>query len=168
MHNDGLICLCSFVVTARHCVSWEETGDVVEVNMVAVWLGSHAKQVRRKKLKLSRDSLTGWIFVWQKRSSEFPYSSLAIYSSFYTPLDAEKYTAPLQMKSRWETNINVWFPFMYSQNWNCAASLFPKQNYNVLSPNSYTHILYTLSVRDLYISRISLSILLQPNMWTNI
>ncbi len=31
-------------------------------------------------------------------------------------------------------------------NRNCAASLFPKQNYNVLSPNSYTHI----SVRYLY------------------
>ncbi len=28
----------------------------------------------------------------------------------------------------------------------CAASLFPKQNYNVPSPNSYTYI----SVRDLY------------------
>jgi hypothetical protein len=39
--------------------------------------------------------------------------------------------------------------------------LFPKQNYNVLSPNSYTHI----SVRDLYISRIGLPILLQGNMW---
>ncbi len=45
---------------------------------------------------------------------------------------------------------------MYSQKWNCAASLFPKQNYNVLSPNSYTHS--HISVRDLYISRISLSI----------
>jgi hypothetical protein len=43
--------------------------------------------------------------------------------------------------------------------------LFPKQNYNVLSPssNSYTHI----SVRDLYISRISLPILLQGNKWTD-
>jgi hypothetical protein len=30
--------------------------------------------------------------------------------------------------------------------------LFPKQNYNVLSPSSYTHI----SVTDLYISRIGL------------
>jgi hypothetical protein len=30
--------------------------------------------------------------------------------------------------------------------------LFPKQNYNVMSPRSYTHI----SVRDLYISRIGL------------
>jgi hypothetical protein len=35
--------------------------------------------------------------------------------------------------------------------------LFLKQNYNVLSPSSYTHT----SVRDLYISRISLLILLQ-------
>jgi hypothetical protein len=35
--------------------------------------------------------------------------------------------------------------------------LFPKQNYNVMSPRSYTHI----SVRDLYISRIGLPILLQ-------
>jgi hypothetical protein len=41
--------------------------------------------------------------------------------------------------------------------------LFPKHNYNVLSPSSYTHI----SVRDLYISRIGLPILLQGNMWTN-
>ncbi len=36
----------------------------------------------------------------------------------------------------------------YSQKWNCAASLFPKQNYSIMfwlpSPNSYTHI----SVRD--------------------
>ncbi len=67
------------------------------------------------------------------------------------------------MKGQWESNINAWFPFMYSHKWNCAASLFPKQNYNVLSPNSYTHI----SVRDLYISRIGLSILLQPKMWTD-
>jgi hypothetical protein len=41
--------------------------------------------------------------------------------------------------------------------------LFPKQNYNVLSPSSYTHI----SVRYFYISRIGLPILLQDNMWTN-
>jgi hypothetical protein len=41
--------------------------------------------------------------------------------------------------------------------------LFLKQNYNVLSHSSYTHI----SVRDLYISRIGLPILLQGNMWTN-
>jgi hypothetical protein len=41
--------------------------------------------------------------------------------------------------------------------------LFLKQNYNVLSPSSYTHI----SVRDLYNSRIGLPILLQGNMWTD-
>jgi hypothetical protein len=40
--------------------------------------------------------------------------------------------------------------------------LFRKQNYDVLSPSSYTHI----PVRDLYISRIGLPILLQENMWT--
>ncbi len=67
------------------------------------------------------------------------------------------------MKGRWESNMNVWFPFLYSQKRNCAALLFPKQNYCVLSPNSYTHI----SVRDLYISMIGLSWLFQPNMWTD-
>jgi hypothetical protein len=41
--------------------------------------------------------------------------------------------------------------------------LFLKQNYNVLSPSSCTHIF----VRDLYISRIGLPILLQGNMWTD-
>ncbi len=41
--------------------------------------------------------------------------------------------------------------------------LFSKQNYNVLSPSSCTHI----SVRDLYISRIGLPIPLQGNMWTD-
>ena len=38
---------------------------------------------------------------------------------------------------------------------------FPKQNYNMLSRSSY------ISVRYLYISRISLPILLQGNMWTD-
>jgi hypothetical protein len=42
----------------------------------------------------------------------------------------------LQMKGRWESNINVWFSFMNSQKWNCAASLFLKQNYNVQSLHS--------------------------------
>ncbi len=42
--------------------------------------------------------------------------------------------------------------------------LFPKQNYNMLPPSSFTH---TVSVRDLYISRIALPILQQGNMWTN-
>ncbi len=43
---------------------------------------------------------------------------------------AEWYT--LQMKGRWESNINVWFPFMSSQKWNCAASLLPKENYRII------------------------------------
>ncbi len=34
----------------------------------------------------------------------------------------------LQMKCQWESNINVWFPFMYFQK-------FPKKNDNVLSPH---------------------------------
>jgi hypothetical protein len=53
---------------------------------------------------------------------------------------------------------------MYSQKLNCAALLFPKQNYNVLSPNLYTHI----SVRDFYITMIGPHILLQPYMWADL
>ena len=40
---------------------------------------------------------------------------------------------------------------------------FQKENYNVLSPSSYTHI----SVSNLYISRIGLPILPKGNMWTD-
>jgi hypothetical protein len=47
----------------------------------------------------------------------------------------------------WKSNINVWLRFMYHQKWNCSAPLFPKQNFNVLSPNFHIHV----SVRDLYI-----------------
>jgi hypothetical protein len=50
---------------------------------------------------------------------------------------------------------------MYSQKYNCAASLFfPKHYYNVLFPRD-------LYIRDLYISRNGLSILLQQNMLTD-
>jgi hypothetical protein len=65
----------------------------------------------------------------------------------------------LQMKGRWE----AWFQFMYSQKWNCSAALFPKQNYNALPPNFHIHVFMT----DLYIPRIGLSILLQPNRQTD-
>jgi hypothetical protein len=41
--------------------------------------------------------------------------------------------------------------------------VFPKENYNVLSPSSYAYI----SVRDLYVSRTGLTILLQENIWTD-
>ncbi len=56
------------------------------------------------------------------------------------------------MNGWWESNINVWFRFMYSQKWNWVASLFPKQNYNVLSTNFHIHV----SVSDWYIPMISL------------
>ncbi len=69
----------------------------------------------------------------------------------------------LQMNGRWESNINVWFRFMYSQKLNCMALLFPKQNNNVLAPNFHIHV----SVSDLYIPRIGLRILLQPNRQTD-
>jgi hypothetical protein len=65
----------------------------------------------------------------------------------------------LQMKGRWESNINVWFRFMYSQKWTCVASIIPKQNYNVLSPNFQLHV----SVSDLYIPSLGLPILLQTD-----
>ncbi len=61
-----------------------------------------------------------------------------------------------QMKVRRESNINVWFLFMYSHKWKCAASLFPKHNYIVLF---YFHI--HVFVSD--IPRIRLPIFLQPN-----
>jgi hypothetical protein len=65
----------------------------------------------------------------------------------------------LQMKGWWEYNINVWFRFMYSQK--CTPRYF--QNYNVLSPNFRIHV----SVSDLYIPRIGLPILQQPNRQTD-
>jgi hypothetical protein len=66
------------------------------------------------------------------------------------------------MKGRCESYISVWFRFMYSQKRNCAASLFPNRNYEILTRNFYIH----LSVNDLYIPRIRLPILLQPNRQT--
>jgi hypothetical protein len=41
--------------------------------------------------------------------------------------------------------------------------IISRKNYNVLSPNFHIHV----SVRDVYIPRISLHILLQPNMQTD-
>jgi hypothetical protein len=72
------------------------------------------------------------------------YASL-IYSLWWLDF---AYWGALQMKGQWASNINVWLWFMYSQNWNCAASLFPEKNYNVLSPNF--HINVSLSERFIY------------------
>ena len=30
-----------FILTARHCVSWDHSGEVVDGRQVQVWLGSH-------------------------------------------------------------------------------------------------------------------------------
>ncbi len=48
---------------------------------------------------------------------------------------------------------------MYCQKCKCTASLFLKQNYNVLSSKFHIHV----SVSNLFIPRIALPILLQPN-----
>jgi hypothetical protein len=49
----------------------------------------------------------------------------------------------LQLKSLRESNINVWFPFMYSQNWNCSFQnrilmicLLEQNQNNLGNPNS--------------------------------
>ncbi len=82
---------------------------------------------------------------WPRRHSDrraLPQTKQLIYKTFRNETslkmneDPEKASGTssvpvqyaLQMKRRWEFNIKVWFPFMYSQKWNCAASLFPKQS----------------------------------------
>ncbi len=70
------------------------------------------------------------------------------YSTKFSPCLLNMFLSPtLQMKDRWESNINVWFRFMHSQKWNCMALLFSNQNYNDLSSSFRIH----LSVSDLYI-----------------
>jgi hypothetical protein len=45
-----------------------------------------------------------------------------------------------QVSSRPCRTANVWLPFMYSQKWNCEASLFPKQNYRIIySVSQFLH-----------------------------
>jgi hypothetical protein len=61
----------------------------------------------------------------------------------------------------WECNINVWFRLMYSQKWNCRASLFPKFNYNFLSTNFYIHGWFVYSPWSVCL------FLLQKNRQTN-
>ncbi len=56
----------------------------------------------------------------------------------------------LQIKGRWESNINVWFKFMYSQTLNCAASLFLKQSYNLRSVSQFPHFMYSICERFMY------------------
>jgi hypothetical protein len=79
-------------------------------------------------------------------SPQFQFSLSAVTLGIYLAL---------QMKGRWESNINGWIPFIYSQKWNCAASLFTKQKYNVCLP--IPTLIYLLEIY-VYISRIGLSI----------
>jgi hypothetical protein len=81
-------------------------------------------------------------------------ASKNIYNWYYPESKSCQYTANEGLVSQCLIPIHV-FPE--------RKLLFPKQNYNVLSASSYTHIY----VRDLYISRIGLPILLQEKMWTN-
>ena len=37
-------CTPRFVLTARHCVTWDNSYTVVHPSKVQVWLGSHARQ----------------------------------------------------------------------------------------------------------------------------
>ncbi len=94
-----------------------------------------------------------------------PMNWLILFIFFKQPIITNNPTSPRRLvsaviipalkKGQWNSNINVWFRFMYSQKFICAASLFPKQNYNVLSVSFHIHV----SVSDLYIPRISLPIL---------
>jgi hypothetical protein len=79
------------------------------------------------------------------------------------PVSGQRYNQQepaLEMKGRWKSNINVWFPLKFSQKWNCYF-----QNRIIIFCLPVPTLI--ISVRDLYISRISLPILLQRNMWTN-
>ncbi len=61
-------------------------------------------------------------------------SSLLHASCVLTSQQVPQKYSTLQMKGRWESNINGWFQFMYSQKLNCYYKI---TNYIVLSPSSY-------------------------------
>jgi hypothetical protein len=66
----------------------------------------------------------------------------------------------LQIKGRLESNINGWFPFMYSQKLNCYF-----QNRIIMFCFPVPTLIY---LREIYIFPwIGLPILLQGNMWTD-
>ncbi len=69
----------------------------------------------------------------------------------------------LQIKGRIKSNINVGSDHVFPEMKLCGLVLFPKQNYNVLSPNFHIHV----TVSDLHIPRMGLSFLLQPNRQTD-
>ncbi len=67
--------------------------------------------------------------------------------------------AALQMKGRWKSNINVLFPLMYSQKWNCCFL-----NRIIMICRPVPTLIY---LWEIYIFPGSVSLLLQGNMWTN-
>ncbi len=76
-----------------------------------------------------------------------------------TPLPPSISLLHCKWRARYESNINVWFPFLYSQKWN---SYF--QNRIIMSVSQFLHP--CICERFIYcISRIGLPIPLQENMW---
>jgi hypothetical protein len=136
--------LCGSVVTQKRCFLYIFSLRCLKIDYLLVCIA----EKREKICMTSRN----WI------TFNLKFHILALSTG---KINCFQYT--LQMKDRWESNINVWFRFMYSQKWNCTALLFPKQNINVLAPNFHIHV----SVSNLYISRIGLRILLQPNRQTD-
>ncbi len=47
---------------------------------------------------------------------------------------------------RTQYTVNVWFQYMYSQKWNCASSLVPKKNYNILFPNFHIQVFVSICI----------------------
>ncbi len=89
------------------------------------------------------------LYIWcqyHHAQDSFYCVSLRNCTSLFLSLHCTKCTIQihtLERKGRWESNINVWFPIMYSQKWNCYS-----QNIIIiicLSVPSLVHI----SVRDL-------------------
>ncbi len=102
--------------------------------------------------------------MWYATSGSIFYFYLLLYAVQQTKdtlffVKLFEYTAnemPMRIKYKCQVPIDVF------QKWNFAASLFPKQNYNILSPSFHIHV----SMSSWYFPRISLPILLQPNRQT--
>ncbi len=87
-----------------------------------------------------------WCGLWSHCSAWWPKEEVHGNRTAFHLLLVEQIEYALQMKAWWESSINVGFPFKYSQQWNCAASLFPKQNYDVVSPSSTLTCLWEIYI----------------------
>ncbi len=99
--NPGFVCGISLYCGFSNCLlAW-----VLLFHVESVWLAGFPEN-----LKQDLQNFYSKMFKfhnWKTMNS----SSACIYiSSVHNAL---------QMKGRWESNIYVWFPFMYSQKWNC-------------------------------------------------